>query len=608
MKTRADNGYLQSRQWKAVRSRVMARDGYACVICGSTEALEVDHIIERIDWPEGEGGLHDMDNLRTLCRPHHGAKSTKARLARGKRRKSRSSRAPADPARFSTGEVSPEPPGGMPKSPGVEVGPEDLAVGWTESAGLPWGIDAMPPEAVWPRFMSAPHPRAVGTYGPEFVAWANARPKMHPKSSGGLRWWQVLVAYRALEHDSDGRLVWRTVILTVARQLGKSWLTRALLSWRSEQAERFGEVQTCVSTAHKLLAAQEIWRSAARWYSAAGTLVRLTNGEQMIEHRDGSRWILQAANDGLAVGYSVSMGLVDEAWRVGRDVFDGALLPTMAESESPQAWLVSTAGDAASDLMLAYRRMALEALDEPDTVLLIEWSALPDADPEDEDAWRAASPHWNDNRRNVVAHAKATMSEDEFATQFMNRWIKRKMNANMWVDADVWAKQAEPHLRLPEGGVVIAVEDFFGRGASGAVAGRVGDRILVTGSLFPDRGRAYQWAEKVATEHDGSRLIVGKSLEGDAALARIPVSQVDGFGTGQTRPALASVRELLAAAELVHDGGDDLTEQVTGMQVTTGPAGLAVPPRHAGRTDLARCAAWAVLAIHRTPIEPPAIF
>src|SRR5215831_17366447 len=68
----------------------------------------------------------------------------------------------------------------------------------------------VPADATWPRYMTAPHPSAVGSLGSDFVRFAEAR------SGRPLRWWQRLVATRLLEHDPDDRLVWETLILTVA--------------------------------------------------------------------------------------------------------------------------------------------------------------------------------------------------------------------------------------------------------------------------------------------------------------------------------------------------------------------------------------------------------
>lgn len=52
--------------WSSVRAMVFARDGHACVMCGSTDDLHCDHITE-----VRNGGLPDMDNLRTLCAQCH---------------------------------------------------------------------------------------------------------------------------------------------------------------------------------------------------------------------------------------------------------------------------------------------------------------------------------------------------------------------------------------------------------------------------------------------------------------------------------------------------------------------------------------------------------
>ena len=234
----------------------------------------------------------------------------------------------------------------------------------------------VPDSATWPRLVTGRHPRAVGTYGPSVAAWAAQRPSLHTRRIQDLRWWQNYALDRIFEHDDAGALVWETVLLSGARQIGKSVLERVGVSWRIHAADHFGTPQDVLHVAHKLVAAQEVWRPAARW--ATGVYgkgaVRWANGEQQIELPDGSRWMIQAATDGAGVSFTLSMALVDEAWRISRQVVDGAITPTMAEAEQPQTWLVSTAGTSTSDLMLANRALAL-GLDDADadsSTLLIE--------------------------------------------------------------------------------------------------------------------------------------------------------------------------------------------------------------------------------------------
>ncbi|MCI4341093.1 MAG: HNH endonuclease [Thermoplasmata archaeon] len=68
--------------WDAARRVVLRRDRYTCRSCGiraRQSALEVDHIQEIANG----GAPLDYDNLQTLCRPCHRAKTV--RFLRGRR-------------------------------------------------------------------------------------------------------------------------------------------------------------------------------------------------------------------------------------------------------------------------------------------------------------------------------------------------------------------------------------------------------------------------------------------------------------------------------------------------------------------------------------------
>ena len=60
--------------WRKLRSRVLRRDMHLCQECRRNNKLvtgtEVDHIVRKAD-----GGTDDMDNLQTLCKPWHAAKT-----------------------------------------------------------------------------------------------------------------------------------------------------------------------------------------------------------------------------------------------------------------------------------------------------------------------------------------------------------------------------------------------------------------------------------------------------------------------------------------------------------------------------------------------------
>lgn len=56
----------------ALRLKVYERDGYACLHCGTTERLSLDHI-----HPFSLGGPDTFENLQTLCRPCNSRKGAR---------------------------------------------------------------------------------------------------------------------------------------------------------------------------------------------------------------------------------------------------------------------------------------------------------------------------------------------------------------------------------------------------------------------------------------------------------------------------------------------------------------------------------------------------
>jgi 5-methylcytosine-specific restriction protein A len=63
------------RAWsRVVRPRALARDGFACVLCGARERLEVDHV-----QPIAKGGAWTLENAQTLCADCHREKSVRDR-------------------------------------------------------------------------------------------------------------------------------------------------------------------------------------------------------------------------------------------------------------------------------------------------------------------------------------------------------------------------------------------------------------------------------------------------------------------------------------------------------------------------------------------------
>lgn len=461
----------------------------------------------------------------------------------------------------------------------------------------------VPDDAVAPRYMTMVHPRATGSYGRLFIEWANENPDLNPRRTEGLRWWQQVVASRLLEHDEDGLLVWRNVIVTCARQVGKSWLLRALIMWRIQNRHLFGdEDQTVVSTAHKMTTAQEVFRPAARWARARrddGWNIRLANGDEKVESPDGGRWLLQAATDGLSIGYSLSVLCADESWKLKRPVIEAADA-ALVEAVSPQLWLVSTAGDSDSDLLSVYRARALDELEQPDNTLILEWSAAKDTAIDSVFGWRMASPCWSARREAEVRDKLLKLDELEFRLNYRNEWLdiphgrrgdsgEQVFKASEWEDAGTYEANGVPPSAA-------AVESWFGEGvavarATALPAGRVG----VTVSSYPDARGAADAVQGVPV------VLIGKSLASDPAFTAIAVTP-----KGSTsRASVQELRRLMDEDVIRHDNSSELSRQVLNVRASQGADGPRV--RSTGRLDAVKALCWAVEST-RLANETPAVY
>jgi 5-methylcytosine-specific restriction protein A len=73
---------IRGHAWMDIRRRILLRDKFACQCCGLVRMdNEIDHTI-----PLEQGGSNDDDNLQTLCKGCHAAKtaseaSTRAGMA-----------------------------------------------------------------------------------------------------------------------------------------------------------------------------------------------------------------------------------------------------------------------------------------------------------------------------------------------------------------------------------------------------------------------------------------------------------------------------------------------------------------------------------------------
>jgi hypothetical protein len=120
-------------------------------------------------------------------------------------------------------------------------------------------------------------------------------------------------------------------------------------------------------------------------------------------------------------------------------------------------WLVSTAGmphaSEASDLMPVYRSHGLASMASPRSLLMLEWSAPRGCDIDNPSNWRLASPHWTEERAEMVAEKRAKATTPQavaaFGCQWLNIWPQvLTQTAATWLPPELVAGCGRPDVMV----------------------------------------------------------------------------------------------------------------------------------------------------------------
>lgn len=313
--------------------------------------------------------------------------------------------------------------------------------------------------------------------------------------------WQEWLLQHILELREDGSLRFRTVVILVARQSGKSTIGVVLSLFFMYVLAR----DLVIGTAQDLDVAEEIWATAVELVESIPELDEMkdrvvrVNGKKALELRTGERYKVKAANRRAGRGLSGDLILLDElrehqSW----DAWAAITKTTIARAF---ALIVafSNAGDLTSVVLRHLRRLAHMALGDPDGLEakpetiepdeevddvdlgIFEWSAAPGCGLWDRAGWQQANPalgHLITER--VLVSAARTDPEWVFRCENMCQWPDSASDgpfpSGSWESG--WATESD----LPgEAEVVLSVDVSWDRSYSAiALAGRREDDLIWT--------------------------------------------------------------------------------------------------------------------------------
>lgn len=200
------------------------------------------------------------------------------------------------------------------------------------------------------------------------------------------------------ELDPDtGLPAYRDVVVTVPRQSGKTTL---VLAWQVQRALGWGSPQRIVysaqtgNDARKKLIEDQVPILEPRKAKLGIRRILKGMGNEAIEFRNGSRIVLMASGEEAGHGKTVDLGVKDEFFADTDDRRDQALGPAMITRAAAQKLTCSTAGtDASVPLNQLVERGRQAVIDgQRHGIAYFEWSADPDANPDDPATWWSCMP------------------------------------------------------------------------------------------------------------------------------------------------------------------------------------------------------------------------
>lgn len=255
--------------------------------------------------------------------------------------------------------------------------------------------------------------------------------------------WQKWFLIHALEllPGRDKVFRFRTVLLLVARQNGKTSVLVMLILWRM-----FTDgARMIIGAAQNLDVAEETWSRVVEIAEAIPELeaeidkVSTGNGKMFIRLESRERYRPQAANRRGGRGWSGDLILLDELREQQNWDAWAAISKTTMARDRAQVYGVSNAGDAASVVLRHLRKMAIAAIngepmdgmeevDDEDaaeflregTIGLFEWSAAEGRGRWDKDGWYEANPALGHTiKESAIASAAGSDPEPIFRTEVL---------------------------------------------------------------------------------------------------------------------------------------------------------------------------------------------
>jgi hypothetical protein len=240
----------------------------------------------------------------------------------------------------------------------------------------------------------------------------------------GFDRWQDGSGRLILAKRKDGKYAADTVVISIPRQVGKTYLIGAVVFALCV----INPGLTVIWTAHRYATARETFyamkgMAARKKLAAHVSRVVLGAGDQAIEFTNGSRVLFGARERGFGRGFAnVGVLVLDEGQILSEAAMED-MTPATNVAENPLIILTGTPPRPKDpgEVFTLLRQEALEG--DGDGTLYIEFSADRDADPLDRDQWRKANPSFpHRTPERAILRMWKNLGERSFRREALGIW------------------------------------------------------------------------------------------------------------------------------------------------------------------------------------------
>lgn len=414
--------------------------------------------------------------------------------------------------------------------------------------------------------------------------------------------WQRWLTIHALELVPGGAFRYRTILIMVARQNGKTTMVEIKNLWKMYVLQ----VGLVLGTAQDLSTSEESWEKAVEICASVPELaaeisrVDKTNGKKTLRLRNGSRWKVAAPTGGAGRGLSVDDVNLDELRQHYTWSAWGAVTKTTIARPNAQIWAFSNAGEDRSvvlnDLQAKGRAAAEHPASADPTLGHFEWGVPDDvrctcgrpggshgADCQlaSRELWAMANPALGYTiSEQALASALQTDPEEVFRTECLCQHVPKMAPDWAVIGETPWSeivtawppKEAMTPIAI---GVDVTPELSH---ASIAVCGEVDGRLVVE---VAEHRRGTSWVPQWLADRAQNGKIPIVIAKTSPAGALIPA--IEALGVELTKPSTSDEAQ---AAQAFADAADPRAEGAEPTLQHLGQSVLDAAVRGAVKADL----------------------